>query len=62
MDGRKRTLVAGIHRLKHVKCFIATTLTNDDAARIHAERVLEKEPLCDFTFPFEIGRGEPQVE
>ena len=36
MDRRERTLMPCVHRLEHVECLAATTLTDNDSVGTHA--------------------------
>src|SRR5260221_10703225 len=46
MDGGHRSLVTGVHCLQHVEGFIATTLTDDDTVRTHAQCILDQLALA----------------
>ena len=43
----KRAVVASVHRLQHVEGLLAAHLTDDDAVRPHAQRVLQQVALRD---------------
>ena len=54
MDGSERSVMAGIHRLQHIERFLASNLTHDDAVRSHTQRIDQKLPLVNSTFPFNV--------
>ncbi len=54
MDRRKRTIVAGVHRLQHVKRLRTTNLTDYDAIRPHTQAIADQVTLSHLTVTFDI--------
>ena len=52
VHGRHRAVMAGVHRLQHVKCFSAANLANDDAVGPHAKGIAHQFALRDLAGPF----------
>src|SRR5262249_40411530 len=57
MDGRHRTVMAGVHRLQHVEGFGAANLADDDTVRARAQRVAHELALRHRADAFDIGRA-----
>ncbi len=56
MDGRQRSVVAGVHRLQHVERFFAAHLADDDAIGAHTQGVDHELPLPDRALAFDVRR------
>src|SRR5450759_4328322 len=54
VQGRHRAIVAGVHRLQHVKRLAATALTDDDALRAHAQGIDDQSLNGDLTFSVDV--------
>ncbi len=57
MDGRQRTVVAGVHGLQHIQGFFAADLTDDDSIGTHTQAVHEQLALPDRAVAFQVGRA-----
>ena len=55
MASRQRTFMTSVHRLKHVKSFRTTALTNDDPIGPHTQRVFHQVGGRNLAFAFDIG-------
>jgi len=60
MDCRQRTVMARIHRLKHVQRFLAADLAHDNPVRPHAQAVHHQLSLEDGALPLDVGRARFQ--
>jgi hypothetical protein len=60
MNRRHRAFVTRIHRLQHIKRFLAATFTNYNAVRTHAKGILHEFALPNLAFTFRIGRARFQ--
>src|ERR1019366_8280045 len=56
VNRRKGTIVAGVHCLQHIKCFLASHLADNDAVGPHAQRVNHELALMYSPLSFNIGR------
>src|SRR6187549_2965332 len=54
MDGRERSVVAGVHGLEHVERFLASDLADNDAVRTHTQGVDEQLALADGALAFDV--------
>ena len=57
-----RTVMAGVHRLQHVKRFRAAHLAYDDPVRTHAQRIPHQIALRHLPRAFEAGRPGLQAD
>ena len=57
MDRGQRSVVTGVHRLKHVERFLAANLTHDDAVGAHTQRIDHELPLTNGALAFDVGRA-----
>jgi hypothetical protein len=55
VNRRQRTVVTGVHRLKHVDRFGAANLADDYAIWTHTECVLDEISLRYLAFAFDVG-------
>ncbi len=62
VDGRHRACMARVHRLQHVKCFGAATLTDNDPVGTHTQSVLHEITLRDLSGSFDIGRSRLEAD
>ncbi len=60
VDRRHATIMASVHRLKHVKRFTGTYLTDNNSVWPHSQRVPHQVSLSDLTLSFETGRPRLQ--
>ena len=55
VDRADGTVMAGVHRLHHVKRLAAAHLADDDSVRAHSQRVANQIPLGNRALPLDIG-------
>ena len=55
MDGRHRSVVAGVHRLQHVQRLGAADLADEDAVGSHSQAVAKQLPDGELALAFHVG-------
>ena len=56
MNGRKRSVMPGVHGLQHIQSFFASNLADDDAIRAHTQTINYQLTLLDRALAFDIRR------
>ena len=62
MDRNQRSIVARIHGLQHVECFLTADLAHHDSVRTHTQGVDDQLALAHGSFTFQIRRTALQTD